>query len=318
MTLSRDSRFRISLTHISLGAVILATAAHGQTPADPAPSHVVANSNEAIEPAVKPNRSAIVENPQGAIVVDPASLLPDLPALPPSKATMIGGTIHRLDRVRDQVTLNVFGGGHTTVLFDPRTEVYRGTKEVSIADLHEGERAYLDTILDGTTVFARVIRLSATKASGESQGVVLRYNPDNGDLTIRDGISPNPIRVRINGSTKFVGKNGPLQASALQEGSLVSVTFNPEGNGRDAASEVSILAAPGSRFTFSGQVLHLDLRSGLLVLKSSVDQKTYEIFLDPSTPPDDNLHAGADVTVIANYENSRYVARNISFNSASK
>jgi len=316
VTLLRDTRFRFRLAQVSLGAVLLATAAHGQSPAQPAPSNVVSNTNESIEPAVKPNRGAIAESPSAAIAVDPASLLPDLPPVPGSKATMIGGTIHRLDRVRDQVTLNVFGGGHTTILFDPRTKVYRGTKEVSIADLHEGERAYLDTILDGTTVFARAIRLSATKASGESQGVVLRYKPDRGELTIRDGISPNPIRVLVNGSTKVLEGRRSLQVNTLQEGSLVSVKFSPEGSGHDVASEISILAAPGSRFTFSGQVLHLDLRSGLLVLKSSIDQKTYEIYLDPATPPEDNLQTGADVTVVANYQNSRYVARNISLNSS--
>lgn len=316
VTLLRDTRFRFRLAQVSLGAVLLATAAHGQSPAQPAPSNVVSNTNEPIEPAVKPNRGAIAEIPSAAIAVDPASLLPDLPPVPGNKATMIGGTIHRLDRVRDQVTLNVFGGGHTTILFDPRTKVYRGTKEVSIADLHEGERAYVDTILDGTTVFARAIRLSATKASGESQGVVLRYKPDRGELTIRDGISPNPIRVLVNGSTKVLEGGRSLQVNSLQEGSLVSVKFSPEGSGHDVASEISILAAPGSRFTFSGQVLHLDLRSGLLVLKSSIDQKTYEIYLDPATPPENNLQTGADVTVVANYQNSRYVARNISLNSS--
>lgn len=316
MTVYRNTRLRFRLAHFSLGAVLLAAAAHAQTPTEPAPSTVVSNSNGSIEPAVKPNRSAIVESPATAIAVDPASLLPDLPPVPKNKATMIGGTIHRLDRVRDQVTLNIFGGGHTTVLFDPRTKVYRGTKEVSIADLHEGERAYLDTILDGSTVFARAIRLAATKASGESQGVVLKYRADRGELTVRDGISPTPIRVFVNGSTKIVEGGRSLQASTLQEGSLVSVTFSPEGTDHDVASEIAILAAPGSRFTFSGQVLHLDLRSGLIVLKSSIDQKTYEIYLDPSSLADDNLHTGADVTVVANYQNSRYVARNISFNTS--
>src|SRR5579864_8011655 len=37
--------------------------------------------------------------------IDPASLLPDLPPLPKAKASLIGGTIGRLDRVRDQITV---------------------------------------------------------------------------------------------------------------------------------------------------------------------------------------------------------------------
>jgi hypothetical protein len=164
-----------------LTATLLAAAAFAQNSADPAPSTVVSNSTEIIKHgSIKPEKSAAANESSDAIAVDPASLLPELPPLPNAKATLIGGTIGRLDRVRDQVTLNIFGGGHATVLFDPRTKVYRGSKEISIADIREGERAYLDTILDGSTVFARAIRLSGASAMGESEGVVLKYRPERG------------------------------------------------------------------------------------------------------------------------------------------
>jgi len=104
----------------------------------------------------------------------------------------------------------------------------------------------------------------------------------------------------------------------LAEGSLVALKFGSEGNGHDVAREISILALPGTRYTFAGQIVHLDLRTGLLVINSSTDRKTYEVYLDSSVPPDDNLHAGAIVTVVANFEGSRYVARNVTINSQGK
>jgi hypothetical protein len=203
------------------------------------------------------------------------------------------------------------------VLFDPRTRVYRGTVEGTIADLKVGERVYLDTILDGDTVFARSVRVKTT-ALGESQGVVVKYRSDRGELTIRDSISPQPVRVRLNSSTRFLRGDRAVTASMVSEGSLVAVKFSSEGNGHDVAREISILALPGTRYTFAGQVVHIDLRTGLLVINSSTDHKTYEVYLDAYAAPDDNLHAGAVVTVVANFDGSRYVARSLTIDSQGK
>ena len=327
------------------GSALLTSLAYAQASSQPSPSAMVSPATSGIQPeasqpdALKPaNNTSIVADPattgvqpaiepikpdtakaeDASIMVDPASLLPDLPPLPRANATLVGGTLERLDRVRDQLTVRVFGGGQVKALFDPRTHVYRGTKEVTIADLHQGERVYLDTILDGTNVFARNIRLKAEAAVGESQGVVLGYRPNQNDLTIRDGLSPAPVQVRLSPSTKFLQGGGQVAASALVPGSLVAVTFDSQGNGPDVAREISILALPGTRYIFSGEVVHLDLRRGLLVLNSSTDHKTYEVYLDPSSTPADNLQPGAIVTAVTNFENSRYVVRNLTINSQAK
>ncbi len=226
--------------------------------------------------------------------------------------------MERLDRVRDQVTVRVFGGGRVNILFDPRTHVYRGGAEATIADLREGERVYLDTILDGDAVFARSIRLKNSQAVGESQGVVLKYRSDRGEMMVRDAISPVPVRVRVASSTQFLQAGQKVPANILSEGCLVAVQFGAEGNGHEVAREISILALPGTRYTFAGQVVHVDLRTGLLVINSSTDRQTYEVYLDPSVTPDENLHAGAVVTVITNFEGSRYVARSLTIDSQSK
>ena len=102
-----------------------------------------------------------------------------------------------------------------------------------------------------------------------------------------------------------------MPASTLVPGSLVDVTFMPQGNGHDTAQKISILALPGTHYVFSGQVVHIDLRTGLLVLNSSTDHKTYEIYLDTSLPPDENLQPGSTVTAVTSFQDSRYVARNL-------
>ncbi len=317
MSLPGLSRTALIFAKTAIAGALFIVVGHAQTPADPKPSNIVSDSAEVVKPgSIQPANSRSTDS--AVIAVDPSSLLPDLPPVPVRNATLIGGTVGRLDRVRDHLTVNLFGGGRATVLFDPRTKVYRGSKEVTIAELHEGERVYLDTILDGSTVFARAIRLSGRNATGESQGVVLKYRPNRGELTLREGISPEPIRIRITRSTKFEQNSQIVSGETLAPGSLISVMFSSEGNGRDVAREISILALPGARFTFSGRVLHIDLRSGLLVLNSATDHKSYEIYMDPSRPPDENLHTGVNVTLVANYENSKYVAHDITVTSESK
>src|SRR5438270_1842807 len=299
-----------SLLELVVGCAFFTVVGLAQSSSDPGAAMVsppAANIQPAtIEPG-KPSPDEKAE--ESAIVADPASLIPDLPPVPSKNATLVGGTLERLDRVRDQVTVQVFGGGRMSVLFDPRTRVYRGQKEVTIADLKQGERIYVDTILDGNKIFARNIRLSPSAAAGQSQGIVLRYKSD--ELTIRDGLSPSAVKIRLSPSTRFLRNGRSVPASSLLTGSLISVDFDSQGNGRGVAREISILALPGTQYTFVGQVAHIDLRAGLLVLNSSIDHKTYEIYLNPQGTPDDNLQAGANVTISANFENSRYVARSV-------
>jgi hypothetical protein len=250
-------------------------------------------------------------------VPDPASLLPDLPSLPHARASLIGGTIDKLDRVRDRVTVRVFGGGKMTIYFDPRTHVYNNGVLVTASALSRGDRIYLDTILDGSTVFARSIRLrTSAAAAGTSEGIVLSYREDKRELTLRDTLSPQALKIHLTSQTQVVNGVNPIPATSLEAGTLVAVKFSSQGNGRDVADQVSILAVPGSTFTFAGRVTGLDLSTGLLVLISDTDGKTYEIHMDPSAiAVSDNLHPGADVTTVASFDGSHYTARSLTVNS---
>ena len=209
-----------------------------------------------------------VERSGSEAALDPTRVAADLPPLPAAKATLIGGTLEKLDRVRDRLTVRPFGGGRMTILFDPRTRVYRDGKVTSPADLGAGNRVYVDTILNGTTVFARSIRFNTGTPEGESQGAVVSYYPDRGELWVRDTLSPEPLRVHLTSSTRFLLGERSVAARELAPGTLVVVKFDSEKGGRDVAREVSVLALPGASFTFSGQVVAVDLRTGLLVLTS--------------------------------------------------
>jgi hypothetical protein len=271
-------------------------------------------SNDAIQPVpVQPSVQPLAED--SGTMLDPASLLPDLPSLPPAKASLIGGTIERLDRVRDQITVQVFGGGKIKILFDTRTRIYDGNSQGSTSNLHQGDHVYVDTILNGSAVFAKTIRLKTTVSAGESQGIVASYRSDKGELVIRDALSPRPLKIGLTTQTKIVQGDHAASASQLVAGTLVAVKFGPQQDGHDIAREVSVLAVPGTSFTFAGRVTGLDLRLGLLVLTSSTDKKTYEIYLDRSAADDDNLRQAADVTVLARFDGNRYVARTVTVNS---
>jgi hypothetical protein len=248
------------------------------------------------------------------ITLDPASLLPDLPALPREKASLIGGTVQKLDRVRDQITVQIFGGGKMKIAFDPRTHFYNDGEEASAADLHKGDRVYLDTILDGSTVFAKSIRLRTTGSVGESQGTITSYRAGTGELEIRDALSPQILKIRITPQTRIVHGDQTITADQLTPGTLISVKFGAQKGG-DIAQELSVLAIPGASFTFGGRVTALDLRLGLLAIESSTDHKTYEIYFDPSTVGvNDKLREEANVTVVTQYDGNRYVARTVTVN----
>jgi len=310
-------RVILSCATMAVGYTLFTSPAVAQSTNESSSSAIISPKAEVkADAAIEPRKPSIAEDSEDtSIAVDPSTLLPELPPVPNANATLVGGTVDRIDLVRDRVTIRVFGGGKETFLFDPRTQVYRGGKIVTAADLHQGERIYLDTILDGSSVFARTIRLSAARATGTSQGVVVKFQSNRGDLVLRDALSPNPVEVRVNPSTRVVQSGRALPVSALVPGSLVSISFSSEGGVRNTATEISILAQPGTQYTFSGQVVHIDLRTGLLVLNSSTDHKTYEVYLSSSINPDERLQPGTTVNVVTDFDGERYVVRNITFNS---
>jgi hypothetical protein len=238
--------------------------------------------------------------------------------MPGGKTTLLGGTIQRVDHVRDRLVLQVFGGGRTAVLFDERTNVFRDGKGASLDDLKNGERAYVDTTLDGTAIFARNIRIAAQGPTGQSSGQIVDFRPGSGELIVRDTISPEPVKMRLAANAVIQQGDRTAQSSELRPGTLVSLAFTPGNGEAPMVRQISILALPGAAFAFAGRVEHLDIRRGLLVLVDPRDNKSYEVYFDPNARNlTRDLRQGVDVSVQASFDGTRYQSRDITVISGS-
>ena len=241
----------------------------------------------------------------------------DLLAMPRGKSTVIGGMISGVDPVRDQLTLKVFGGGRPMkILFDERTQVYRDGIKASLADLRANDHASVETMLDGTTVFARSIHMLSRSPEGECQGQVVSYQAGTGELTVSESLSPELIKLRVPAGTAIVRQGqaasapGSSGVSDLVKGTLISATFSSDNKGQGIASRIAILATPGSEVSFTGTVTFLDLRSNQFAVADN--DQSYKIAFDPAAfPATRNLHEGTNVKVTAEFDGTRYVARAI-------
>ncbi len=245
----------------------------------------------------------------------PSVFLPDVPDVPKGKSSVIGGAIRNVDGVRDQLTLNVFGARTMKILFDERTQVYRDGLKASLRDLRAGDHVSVETMLDGTTIFARSIHMLSQLPEGECQGQVLSYDPGDGELLVRDSLSPAPIKLHVSSATRISHQGRESSSADLSPGTLISADFQADNAGKNVARSIAVLATPGSTFVFTGSVVFLDLHAGQLALLDPRDNKRYEISFDPDRfAISRDVHEGSDVTVTANFDGTRYSARAVTVN----
>jgi hypothetical protein len=259
--------------------------------------------------ALQPIRTA-----QAGTIAPPKPQSPDplldLPPVPTAGATLVGGIVEKLDRVRDRVVVRPFGGGKIEIAFDPRTKFLRGEQAAAARDLRPGERVHIETVNQGSRIFAKKIHLGLAGAPGEAHGQVVAYDVANGTISVNDELSARPVQFRIDKSTRLGGQ-------ALGVGSLVEVNFIP-GSNRAWAREVNVLASPGASFTFVGRITYLDLASRSLVVASSTDDKKYAIKFNPQQVNAwERLHEGTNVTVKAKFDGENYTAEDVAVMSAS-
>jgi hypothetical protein len=240
--------------------------------------------------------------------------LPDLLPEPTGKTSLIGGTIRSVDSVRDQLSLQIFGGGKTTLLFDDRTRVYRDGEAASLRDLQPGARLYADTALAGKDVFAKNLRIVSEKRSGRGNGQVVDFEAASGELLLRDELSPEPVKLRLASDATVSCGDRACAAADLRAGALVSVVFHPGNGGTPVVSQVSILAQPGAEFSFSGRIVKIDLRANLLVLVDPRDRKSYEINVQPGMARINELREGSEASVVTSFDGTHYVASAITIN----
>ncbi len=267
------------------------------------------------------NSEQIADAQSGLESASVSGNLPALPSAPQGMSTILGGSIMSIDHVRDELTLKVFGQRPTKILFDERTQVFRDGKKISLRDLTSADHASVQTMLDGTNVFAISIHILSRSPAGEIQGNVLNYNPETRILTVGAVQLRDPVKLLLPANTR-VFREGQSQFSSassgvsdLVNGALISVTFESDKDGRGVASQIAILAIPGSAFVFSGNLSSLDMHTGLLVLVDPRDDKSYQISFDPvRLQATQNLREGVHIRVVATYDGTHYIASALAVN----
>ena len=260
------------------------------------------DQNSAPKPAISP------ENAAGDVQT--------LPPEPPGKSTILGGEIRFVDPVRDVLVLRVFGRGPVKILFDERTQVFRDGKKIALHDLHPADHASVQTVLDGTDIFALSVHILSQTPQGDYQGRVLSYDPGTTELTISSVVSHEPMKLLVPPETRVVREGQPAFTRGQQglgdlvHGSLISVKFEPDKQGRGIATQIAVLATPGSKFVFSGSITDLDTHNGTLSLLDPRDDKSYQItFSSTRLPVSRNLHTGDHIVITAVFDGTHYVAQ---------
>jgi len=236
----------------------------------------------------------------------------DLPPLRKGPVSLIGGTVVKIDPIRDRMLVRPYGGREVTVDFDARTVILRGSSPASSRDIKPGTRIYADTIQNDDRIFARTVRLDVTPTPGETKGQVIAYDRTKRVLRINDAISSQPLSVRIGPQTAILSGNRTASPADLVNGTLVEVAFQSSSEGPSQAEKIEILAQPGGTFTFAGKIVVVDLRDGHLTLTEPAQENTFELGLD-SLPADEKatLRQGMDVVVRARFDGRRYQAQSV-------
>ena len=295
-----------------------------RSPAPATPPNARPNPDAGTELPAANLGSALVSNPPQPVtktygdggLADPndvADLLAPKP-LEQSKLSLIGGRVKSIDQIRDHMTVSVYGAGNMQVKFDQRTHFYRDGKETTQMALKAGDRVYLDTQLSEGKVFARNVHVVTGTSPADANGQIVSFNSRNGNMIVRDPIAGGTVAFRLSPQTRIKYGNGEGRQSALIPGALIAVKFTPQSRKAGTADEVTIIAAPGTSFTYFGRVTHLDLSSGLLAIENQADGNVYDVHLDPSFRVPDNLTIGSQVTVVARFEGKEYSVQSVKVN----
>ncbi len=233
--------------------------------------------------------------------------------LPRGKVSLIGGTVHRIDNVRNRLTLQTFKGPKMKFNFDDRTKIFKDGTEDTQTAIRKGDRLYVDTQLDRGKLFVRRANIRTTLNPADASGQIVSYDIRRGLMVVNDQISGRPVTFRLAENPVIKKESGAGSQADLLPGALVQVQFVTGGGGsRGIAKEVKVLAAPGSAFTFFGRITHIDLRSNLVAVENKADQKTYDIIFSTGQVQNlDELTVGAEATIPATFNGKNYRAESV-------
>ena len=265
---------------------------------------------------VSPTPLPVTKTIGGGGLADPsdvADLLAPKP-LTQSKLSLVGGTVKSIDQIRDRMTVSVYGTNSMHVAFDQRTHFFRDGKETTQLAVKPGDRVYLDTQLFQGKIFAKNVHVETGNSPADASGQIASFDSKTGNMVLFDQLAGSSVKFRVGPQTKIKSGDSTAGQSSLRPGALIAVKFSPRSRNAGSADEISIIAEPGTAFTYFGRVTHLDIRSGALSIENRADGKTYDVHFDPSTRVPDNLLVGSQVTVVATFEGDRYTTQSIEVN----
>lgn len=232
--------------------------------------------------------------------------------LPRKDMSLVGGTAVKVDKIRNRVEIQPFGGGRKwNVRFDDRSHIYRDGRETTVMTINKGDRIYADTMLVDGHVFARNLRVVSKSGPAESRGQVTSFDSKTGRVILRDSLTGQAVTFFVSQQTAMNKRGGPASTADLRPGALLEVMFAPEKHG-GTADQVSVLASPGEDFIFSGKVTNLDLSRGVLSVDNESDGKNYEVHFNPENLDDRNaLRIGKDITARAQFDGRSYRANQV-------
>jgi hypothetical protein len=238
----------------------------------------------------------------------------DLPPLKQKTVTLIGGVVVSLDEVMNHMVFQPFGTKQKlSVHFDTRTHFYLDGQPITEREIKQGQRVYLDTQLDGDRVFARTIWIRSSAESGVGRGQIIDFDPTRRVVTVRDELSNQPIRLQLTPTTTVRNGNQPASESDLVQNALVAIEFGAQNELR----AITVLAAPGSTFTFAGRVTYVDLSQKLIAIDNRSDGKKYDVSMQALAPNVlRQVHEGEDVSVSAVFDGENYSARSVDLGAA--
>jgi hypothetical protein len=295
----------------------------GDATSAPAPKAPVepnaAAGPESQEPPEQPKTEILdTSDTAGALATDGHDPILDPPPFPKGQTTLVGGIIRKVDRVRNQLELAIFGGGQWTIYFDERTHLFRNGAQTTEMALKKGERVYVDTMLDNNQrdIFARNIRMGdAVMAPADASGQIVAVHQGRHEVEFRDSMGGDTVRFSVPDDALISKGSQPGSFQDLHAGALVKVKFAAQRAGRGLAKEIAIVAMPGASFTFYGIVTFLDTHRGTLAVRSPGDSRTYEIHFSPkSVDPEGRLGVGAEILTVATFDGRQYTAQQITIN----
>jgi len=233
----------------------------------------------------------------------------DLPPLPRKEVTLIGGTVVRLDEIMNRMVVQPFGAKQKmNVAFDTRTHFYQDGKPITEREIKQGQRIYLDTMLNGSKVFAKTIWIQTAVESGVGQGQIIDFDDGKQVLTVRDELSSQPLKMRLSSGVVIRKGEQPASKSDLVQGALVALTFGPQRE----VQQVTVLATPGTAFTFSGRVTYVDMSRKMIAIDNRSDRQKYDVSVN-AIPQSvlRQVREGSEVSLSAVFDGNQYDARSL-------